>query len=597
MLTEAIAECVRFCVRFASLVAAVGLIVALASGAFAALNFRLNTDTTKLVSPEVPWRQREAAFQAVFPQPQNMILIVIDGATPELAQQAAGNLASALSKDPALVLSLRQLGGGPFFERNGLLFLPLEQTQSAVNQIIAAQPFLGALAADPTLRGAMDALATALSGVEHGQITLKRLERPITSFDHTMTAFFDGKAAPHSWRTMMLEGEPDLRETRRVIEALVAVNFGGLQPGAKPTAFIRAEIERLGLTQANGVTVRLTGTVPIFDEEFGTLTERAVPIAAVTIGVIVLMLWLALRSMQLIAAVMFTILAGLLMATALGLAMTGAFNIMSVAFVALFVGLGVDFGIQFGIRYRAERHAGAGLDTAIVAAARNIGPSLTLAALAIALGFLGFLPTSYRGVAELGLIAGAGMLITFALSLTLLPALIKLFAPGGEAEETGFASMSPLNRLILHRAPAFAASAAVLGIAAVAVLPLLTFDFNLLNLRSRTTESIATLLDLAHDPDRSPNAMDVIAPSRDAARALAAKLRALPEVAKAVSIDDLIPADQEAKLALIADANLLLDLSLNPVAIKPAPSDVETIEALRATAEALRAGSAGQPGS
>jgi hypothetical protein len=119
-------------------------------------------------------------------------------------------------------------------------------------------------------------------------------------------------------------------------------------------------------------------------------------------------------------------------------------------------------------------------------------------------------------------------------------------------------------------------------------LPQLSFDFNLLNLRSRTTESIATLLDLAHDPDRSPNAMDVLTPSRQAATALAAKLAALPDVAKVVTIDDFIPQDQDAKLALIADAQLLLDLSLNPVVTKPAPTDAEIVAAIRGTVAALQ---------
>jgi hopanoid biosynthesis associated RND transporter like protein HpnN len=556
-------------------------VLAVAAAGYAATHFKMNTDTTKLVSPDLPWRKAEARFRDVFPQPANLILIVIDGPTPERTQEAAAALSGALAKQPDLFLSLRQPGGGPFFERNGLLYLPLAQTQSAAEQLIAAQPFLGALAADPSARGVMDALATALLGIEEGQITLERLERPMRELQLSLAA----EPRPLSWRKMMMEGEPDLRETRRVIEALVKVDFGGLKPGAKPTAAIRDAVQTLGL---GDVRVRLTGPVPIFDEEFGTLTERAVPIAAATIGVIVLMLWLAFRSWQLVGGVLATVLTGLLITTALGLVMVEAFNIISVAFVALFVGLGVDFGIQFGVRYRAERHQGLMLERAIVSAAHGIGPSLTLAAFAITAGFLGFLPTSYRGVAELGLIAGSGMMLTFLLTLTLLPALIKVLAPAQEAAEAGFRGLAALDALLLKRPWMFVGPAAVLGAAAIAVLPALSFDFNLLNLRSRESESISTLLDLAHDPDRSPNAMDALTPTRAAAGALAERLRALPEVAKVLTIDDFIPADQEAKLALIADAALVLDLALNPVATKPPPTETEIVESARATATALR---------
>jgi len=587
MLAALIGRIVAFCTRAHLWVIAGAAVAGLLSAGIVVANFKMNTDTTKLVSPELPWRKAEAKFREIFPQPANLILIVIDGVTAERAQEAAAALSAALEKEPALFLSVRQPGGGPFFQRNGLLYPELAQTQSAVEQIIAAQPFLGALAADPSLRGVMDALSTALVGVESGQITLDRLQRPLTELDVALGAYLEGKPTPFSWRKMMLEGEPDLRETRRVIEALVAVDFGKLQAGSKPSQFIRAKAAALQLTPENGVRVRLTGPVPIFDEEFGTLTERAVPIAAATIGVIVFMLWLALRSWRLIAGVLVTILVGLSVTTALGLMMVGAFNIISVAFVALFVGLGVDFGIQFGVRYRAERHDGADLDGAIAGAGCVIGPSLTLAAFAIAAGFFGFLPTSYRGVAELGLIAGTGMLVTFALTLTLLPALIKALRPSAERDEAGFGSLAPLNAQLLRRAPMFAGVAALAGAGAAALLPALTFDFNLLNLRSREAESIATLLDLAHDPDRSPNAMDVLAPTREAAAALKARLVKLPTVAKVLTIDDFIPGDQEAKLALIADAALLLDLSLNPIDTKPAPSDAEVVASLRATSTAL----------
>ena len=593
MLASIIRQAVAACVRHATLIALSCLALAIAATAFTATHFRMNTDTTRMVSPDLDWRKRQAAFQELFPQPANQILIVVDGVTPEAAQSATDRLVEALAKRPDLILSTRQPGGGPFFRQNGLLFLETAQTESAVSQIIAAQPFLGALAADPSLRGIMNALSTALVGVERGEITLDRLSRPFTELERTLDALKAGKPVPHSWRRMMMEGEPDLRETRHLIEALVKLNFGTLQPGKIPSAFIRTTASELGLTPENGVTIRLTGPVPIFDEEFGTLTENAALIGGATTGFMLLMLWLALRSARLIAAIIATILAGLVITTALGLAMLGAFNIISVAFVALFVGLGVDFGIQFCVRYRAERHATPDLATAISNAAHTIGPSLTLAACAITAGFLGFLPTDYRGVAELGLIAGTGMIITFILSLTLLPALIALLKPAGEAEEAGYASLAPLNEALLTHARSLTTVAVLAGAVALALLPSVVFDFNLLNLRSRASESISTLLDLAHDPDRSPNAMDVVAKTREGARDLARRLAQLPEVAKVVTIDTFIPEGQDEKLALVTDASMLLDLSLNPLDVEEPPTDGDTVTALRQTATALRAAATG----
>ena len=120
----------------------------------------------------------------------------------------------------------------------------------------------------------------------------------------------------------------------------------------------------------------------------------------------------------------------------------------------LFVGIGVDFGIQFSVRYRAERHEFDDLGEAIVRAGYHFGAPLTLAGLATACGFLSFPPTDYKGVSELGIIAGLGMIIAFPASVSLLPALIALLNPPGEPESMGYASLAPVDAFMSrHRKP------------------------------------------------------------------------------------------------------------------------------------------------
>ena len=155
------------------------------------------------------------------------------------------------------------------------------------------------------------------------------------------------------------------------------------------------------------------------DDEFATIKENAALNAILTIAVVLFILWLALRWWRIIFAVFASLVVGLSVTAALGLLMVGALNLISVYFAVLFVGLGVDFGLQFSVRYRAERHEVDGLYEALLHAGRRAGAPLTLAALATAAGFLSFLPTAYRGLSELGLIAGVGMLIAFLTSCLL----------------------------------------------------------------------------------------------------------------------------------------------------------------------------------
>ena len=201
------------------------------------------------------------------------------------------------------------------------------------------------------------------------------------------------------------------------------LDYSELQPGLKASNAIRQAADELKLASEYQAHVRLTGPVPMADEQFATIKENAALNATLTIAVVLFILWLALRWWRIIFAVFVSLAVGLSVTAALGLLMIGTLNLISVYFAVLFVGLGVDFGIQYSVRYRAERHEVDSLREALVHAGRRAGAPLTLAALATAAGFLSFLPTEYRGLSELGWIAGFGMLIAFFTSITLLAGL------------------------------------------------------------------------------------------------------------------------------------------------------------------------------
>ena len=122
----------------------------------------------------------------------------------------------------------------------------------------------------------------------------------------------------------------------------------------RPTEFVRRRpISTWRQVRRKG---ELTGQVPMNDEQFSVIRNSALRDTLTAMFGVLIVLWLALRSWKIIAAVLFSLIVGLAITAALGLAMVGAFNLISIAFFVLFVGLGVDFGIQFSVRYRAERH-------------------------------------------------------------------------------------------------------------------------------------------------------------------------------------------------------------------------------------------------
>src|SRR5258708_39673808 len=163
---------VAFCCRVPKAVIAVCLLLAAGTAWYTQQNFAMNTDSEQLIDAKVGWRMRQARFDASFPQQTNLTLVVIDGATPELAESAAAQLTGKLTADTKLFSHVRRPDGGPFFNQNGLLFLPLKDVQDTTQQLIKAQPFLGGLASDPSLRGVMTNLSTVLLGVSRGHAKL-----------------------------------------------------------------------------------------------------------------------------------------------------------------------------------------------------------------------------------------------------------------------------------------------------------------------------------------------------------------------------------------------------------------------------------------
>jgi hopanoid biosynthesis associated RND transporter like protein HpnN len=590
---------VRFCHRHAAAVAVAALLFGAGAAYYTSQHFAMDSNASNLISKDVPWRRNGLAFDAAFPQRDNLTLVVIDGVTPERAQEAALALESALAARTQLFPIVRDLQGSEFFARNGLLYLPIDKVRATTQQLIQAQPFLGPLAADPSLRGIMDGLNSALLGVESGQTTLDALAPALTGFSDTLENVAAGHAAYLSWQTLITGQKPDLRETRRLIEVRTALDFGALEPGAAASAQLRALANSLGLTPDRGVRLRLTGPVPLSDEEFATLSERAELMAALMVGAILLMLWLAVRSVKIVLAILIALGVGVVISLALGLAAVGNFNVISIAFIPLIVGIGVDFGIQYSVRYRAERHATGDLDIALERTATSVGTSLTLAAAATATCFFSFVPTDYAGLAQLGLIAGIGMIVTFLLSVSLLPALLKLLNPKGEASEIGFRSLAPLDAFLVRRRRAIVLGALGVAIACAALIPFIQFDANPFHLRSMRVESMATLYDLMKDPETAPDTIDVLMPSLAAATMTAERLAAVPEVRETRTLRSFVPDGQPEKLAIIADAAMLLDTTLNPFEMLPPPTAVETMQSMDATRQKLRAvaGQAATPAS
>jgi hopanoid biosynthesis associated RND transporter like protein HpnN len=484
MLKSSIFRVVDFCTRYSWLVILLAVALAAASTVYTARHFAIKTDVKDLFPTDLPWTQRGFEFMKAFPQPD--VLVVVDAPTPELVEQASTRLAQALASRSDLIREVHQSQGGRFFERNGLMYLPTGDVARLTDGLVRADPLLERLAADPSLRGALRALSIGLMGVQYGQIQPDDLARPMTMASDTLQEVLDDRPASFSWRVLASGKPPEPQELRRFIEVEPVLDFSALEPGRAATTAIMRTARDLKLDTDYQAQVRLTGLAPMNDDQFATIKHNAALNATVSVLAVLVILWLALHSARIVLAVVVSLVIGLAISAAFGLFLVGALNVISVAFFVLFIGLGVDFGLQFSVRYRAERHDCCDLRIALKNAARKAGVPLALAAAATAVGFSSFLPTSYRGLSELGQIAGSGMIVAFLTTITLLPALLMVLKPPAEPHPMGFASLASVDRFLQRYRFPVIGTTLLLVVLASPLLLFLPFDFNPLHVEIRT---------------------------------------------------------------------------------------------------------------
>jgi hypothetical protein len=545
--------------RAPQVVVAAVILAAIALG-YALLNLGIDTSTGEMISADVKFRRDHSAYVRAFPEFQEAIVAVVEGATPERVEQAARDLADALRADSKHFAAVDDPAGDPFFARHGLLYLGLEELADLTDRLAAAQPLLAALAEDPTLRGLAAFVELALEERNASGALPAGLDRLLGAMADAIAAQLAGRPGEVSWRQTLQDGEQGT-PIRQLVVAQPRFDQASLTLAGPAIEALRDHARAQAIDDAHGLRLRLTGEATLNQEELQSVRSGATLAAVLTtLAVTGLLVW-GLGSLRLIAATLITLAVGLIVTAAFAALTIGRLNLISVTFAVLFVGLGVDFGIHLVLRYREALATRSEHAPALRRAIAGVGGPLSLSALCAAFGFLAFVPTDYRGLAELGVISAAGMAIAWLASLTLLPALLDLMPL--PRPRRPLAKPRLLPGIQHHPRPIVVIAA--LGALASAVAPWhLSFDFNPLNLKDPESESVRTFRALAADPATSPDVIDVLADSLAQADALAAELTALDEVDRAVTLSDFVPSAQDEKLALIDDLAFYLGPILEP---------------------------------
>jgi hopanoid biosynthesis associated RND transporter like protein HpnN len=587
------ARAVAASVRRPGLVLALVATVTPALGFYTVKTLGVNADMASLVSNELPHRILELDYQRAFPFLYENIVVVVDAPTPEESSVAAATLAEAMERDGEHFRHVFY-PGGEFFERHALLYANPKDLERFADRLTRVQPYLSTLAEDGTLRGLSMMMTRGLAAIRHGEFQGDELGAMLERTSEALRALEKGEPYRLSWTEIVAGGDGigmpttgDRHEAggataarRRVIMAQPVLDLSRVLAAEQPIERVRELARSL---DSSRIRVRITGDMALSYEELSIVKLQTVLASVASFFIVAATMILAFRSVRMTLLASLNMLVGLVWTLAFATVAVGHLNMISVAFVVLFIGLSDDYGIHFCMRYRELLRAGRAHAAALEATARDAGASICICAVTTAIGFYAFVPTDFRGVAELGLISGTGMFINVFLCFTLLPAMVTVAMRGRASSEANGVPATRLGTVSFPvRYPRSVGTVTVLAALAAAMLvPRAYFDGNPLNVRDPTAESVKAFQDLLGDGRGTPWNMSVVVDDRGEAQALIDRLRELPAVRSAITVEDFVPKEQDEKLAILNDLTFFLPPSGRSSGDLRPPTAEEQLVAIR----------------
>ncbi|MXV45230.1 MMPL family transporter [Saccharibacter sp. 17.LH.SD] len=567
-----------FCVRHALWIVMIFALLCAGAGWLSVNKLGISTETDKLFADSLPWKQQNETIERLFPGEKNTLVAVISAATPEEGRAVAHQLALTLKKDTQHFTSVTEPAADPFYIRNAFLFLDTKDLEPVLDSTISAQPFLSTLAADPSARGLFSTFNLIAIGIKNGQSIPKSFSTALDGLAASLDQASRGNAQPLSWQNLLAGKLSELGGKYQFVVTHPRHDFTSFEPSEAATQAMQAALNQIPIVQNHRAHALITGEAKLSDEEFSTVAQGMLFGLIISLSLVTLWLVLAVRSIRIIIPVLLTLISGLLLTTGFAALCVGTLNLISVAFAILFVGIAVDFAIQYTVRFRSQKDDdGTPLprEEALIRTGKESGNQIFVAALATAAGFMGFIPTSFIGVAQLGLIAGIGMLIAFTCTLSLLPSLLSLFRAKPVAKSSGFACLHSTDMFLQRRRRPVILCFTILGLIGISLIPFLDFDSDPLHTKNPNTEGMKALTLLEENPLTTPYSAQLLLPNEASAKQQAQELSKLPSVHDVLWLESLVPTDQTEKLELIHDAADILLPTLEVAQPEPAPNAQE----------------------
>jgi len=528
------------------------------------------------------------------------IVVVIEARSFEGAKAYAARLVQELRASPVKFHRIAYRIDPKQFEGRQLLYLSTDELKEIRDKIFDHQEFMESFAGDPSLARLLEGINTQMAaafvsnlfdlglndhalpvdtrflGVLLDQIST-RLERPTPYRSPWATLFSFGDAAAS-------DAGYFLSDDKSLLFILVESpkgEKGSFVGDHKAIDAVRSAIAALR-TDFPTIQAGVTGSPALSNDEMSSAfhdSQRATALAF-ALTLLVMMVAFVRVGKPILMLLVLTVSLG----WSLGLITLtlGHLTIFSVMFISIVVGIGIDYGIYFLFRYEEEIFLGRSLREALGLTAARTGPGMLIGALTAGGTFFVLMLTDFRGVEELGYIAGSSILLAWLSMMTLFPAVLVLVDRRHAARPRGQKPRAhQLDRIrvpVLDRLTSYPITvlvvAGVATVLSIRALPSVGFDYNLLNLQAKGTESVVWERRILATTGRSGFNGLASASTLEELRRKQQAFERLPSVSEVDSVLRLIPEDQPEKIAIIQSfASMLLPVRIG----RSSPVDIDRL--------------------
>lgn len=569
---------VDLCWNYGQRVLFVLLLATVLAGSYAATEFRMHSKLGELIRQKGDWKTQWDDYKAQFPALIETVIVVVSSDSRAAVDHVATQLNDVFLQHPEKYSDVFSPTADAFMRDRALHYLPVDELEQVSDRLIEAQAMLTRFAQDPSLRGLMELIIDGMNN------------EPPAGFQRVLSSIANASDQALLSNKRQLWGDEFLSSDNENLHyAMVFLkgpqSFTEKLPNSELLRNVRGEIA--ALTLPANTRVQLTGEVALSHEEIEAAMQGVKIAGAVSAIALLVILGFGVRSIHIVLACASMLMIGVIWTAALAILLVGSFNTISLIFLVMFLGLGIDFALHYCLRFNEALYGHEKPAEAIQHSTRSVGGAISLCTVTTALGFMGFWPTDYLGLAELGIISAAGMLVAGVLTFSFLPAFFSVFGtPSPKRSVDLVLSERFLSVLRPHKRSVFI----LLGALTVAALLLdsrMYFDYSVLAMRDKNAESMRAMSELADAGEITDYSMALLNDELTLDPTLERELESLPEVDSVRSAHKIVPEYDADREFLLEELRDILWSAIEPSTLQARPTREELNLLIKATITAI----------